>query len=90
MEKRLTYSYDKHADELNLSLGDSCESISLEIGDEIYVKMHPKTKEVIGFTILHFEERFRNKRKIESFPLPLTAYFCLRDQDEKILAKTGQ
>ena len=81
MEKRLTYSYNKEADELNISIGKPQESISLEIDDEIYLKLHPRTKEIMGFTVLHFEQRFKNKKKMEAFPLPVTARFSIQKKE---------
>jgi hypothetical protein len=75
MEKIVRCSYNKDADELNISLGKPQNAISLEVGDEIYVRLHPKTKEILGFTILHFEERALKEEKI--FAIPLIANFRL-------------
>lgn len=75
MEKVMRCSYNKDADELNISLGKPQKAISLEVGDEIYVRLHPKTKEILGFTILHFEERAVKEGK--TFALPLLADFKL-------------
>ncbi len=75
MEKIIRCTYNKDADELNISIGKPQHAISLEVDDEIYVRLNPKTKEILGFTILHFEERTLKKEKI--FTLPLTADFKL-------------
>lgn len=75
MEKMIRCSYNKDADELNISLGKSEKAISLEVGDEVYVRLHPKTKEILGFTILHFEERAVKEEK--TFALPISADFKL-------------
>ena len=75
MEKIVRCSYNKESDELNISLGKPQKTISLEIGDEIYVKLQPTTKKILGFTILHFEERATKEQK--TFALPLLADFKL-------------
>lgn len=75
MEKIVRCSYNKSADELNISLGNPQKAISLEIGDEIYVRLQPKTKQILGFTILHFEQRAVKEEK--TFTLPLSADFKL-------------
>lgn len=75
MEKIIRCSYNKEADELNISLGKPQKAISLEVGDEVYLRLHPKTKEILGFTILHFEERAVKEEK--TFALPLLADFKL-------------
>lgn len=74
MEKIIRCSYNKGADELNLSLGKPQKAISLEVADEIYVRLHPKTKQILGFTILHFEQRAVEEK---TFTLPLLADFKL-------------
>ena len=75
MEKIIRCSYNKEADELNISIGKPQKAISLEVGDEIYVRLHPKTKKILGFTILNFEERSLKEEKI--FALPLLGNFKL-------------
>jgi len=75
MEKIIRCSYNKEADELNISLGKPQKAISLEVDDEIYVRLHPRTKEILGFTILHFEQRAAKEKK--TFALPLMGNFKL-------------
>ncbi len=75
MEKIIRCSYNKDADELNISLGKPQKAISLEVSDEVYVRLHPKTKQILGFTILHFEQRAVKEEK--TFALPLSANFKL-------------
>ncbi len=77
MQKKLSYSYNKRSDELNIFLGEPEESILAEIEDEIYVRLNPDTKEVLGFTILHFIERCKGKKRVTPFPLPILGSFSL-------------
>jgi hypothetical protein len=77
MEKRLSYTYDEESDELNIVLGELGDAIGLEIDDEVYAQVDPETKEVRGFTILHFGERFKKAKGLEPFSLPLVGQFRL-------------
>lgn len=52
MAKVVRYSYDPESDELNITLGESKRAIHAELGDEVYVRLDPKTKGVLGLTIL--------------------------------------
>ena len=77
MEEGLSYSYDEESDELNVVLGDLSDVVGLEIEDEVYAQLDPETKEVRGFTVLHFGERFKSAKKLEPFFLPLVGQFKL-------------
>ena len=77
MGKVIRYSYDPQSDELNITLGESKRAILAELGDEVYVKLDPKTKGVLGLTILHFEERFKLSKKGKRYALPLLGEFTL-------------
>lgn len=71
--KGIRILYYEPSDELNILLGEPRESVLLEIEDEIYVRLDPQTDEVLGFTILNFEERTRGKGQV----LPLYGHFTL-------------
>lgn len=60
--KRMSFSYDKQADVLYLSVGKSRKSISREIEDGILLRFDPRTKDITGLTILDFEARFQKAR----------------------------
>ena len=65
--------YYEPSDELNILLGEPRDSVLLEIDDEIYVRLDPQTDAVVGFTILNFEERTKDKGQT----LPLFGHFTL-------------
>jgi len=44
------------------------------LDNDIVVRIDPKTKEMVGFTILNFEKRFEHRAKEET--LPITATFA--------------
>ncbi len=73
MEKAIRIVYYEPSDELNILLGEPEDSVLQEIDDEIYVRLHPTTNEVLGFTILNFEERARGMGEV----LPLLGHFSL-------------
>jgi uncharacterized protein YuzE len=74
MGKKLKFFFDKKGDILDIAIGKPREAISREIGNDIVVRIDPKTKEIVGFTILNFEKRFEHKEKGET--LPITATFA--------------
>lgn len=74
MEKRLRFFFDKKGDVLDVVIGKPIEAVSKEIGNDIVVRIDPKTKEIVGFTILNFEKRFEHVDKSET--LPITATFA--------------
>jgi len=71
-KNQIRYFFDKEADVLYFTQRKpSAKDISREIEEGIIVRVDPKTKEVIGFTILNFL-----KRQIKTpIRLPLSAEF---------------
>ena len=89
MGKVIRYSYDPESDELNITLGESKRGIHAELGDEVYVRLDPKTKGVIGLTILHFEERFKLGKRGKRQTLPLLGEFTLPDNVQAKLLRAS-
>lgn len=89
MEKELIYSYNPEADELNVSFGKPKEAISAEIKEDVYIELDPKTKNVVGFTLLNFLKHLKKnqQRKQEIFSVPLAGQFVLPQAIYKELAK---
>lgn len=69
MEKALNFSYDKQGDILDISLGRPKKAISEEISEDIFIRLEPKTQEIVGFMILNFEKRFSKSRDPETLPI---------------------
>ena len=69
---QLTISYDKDADVLYITEGKPREAISQMMDDGVIVRRDPKSKEVIGFTIVDFMEHFTGTRPQR---IPLKARF---------------
>lgn len=86
MEKNLTYSYNDKSDELNICFGKPKENILLEVGDEYYLKLDPKTREVCGITVLHLSERAKKYGKEHVYSLPLNGYFTPATNFKKLIS----
>lgn len=74
MEKKLKFFFDKEGDVLDIAIVRPKGAISKEIGNDIIMRIDPKTKEIVGFTILNFEKRFEHMKRSET--LPITATFA--------------
>lgn len=74
MEKGLRFSFDKKADILDISIGKPKKAVSREVDDDFFVRIDPKTKKVVGFSILNFEKWFNDESKKV---VPIKAEFLL-------------
>ena len=75
MEKGLRFSFDKEADILDISIGNPRSAISREVEDDFFVRIDPKTKKIVGFSILNFEKWFNDEK--EKKVIPIKAEFLL-------------
>ncbi|MBI4944984.1 MAG: DUF2283 domain-containing protein [Bacteroidetes bacterium] len=75
MEKTVNFFYDKKGDILDIAIGKPQPAISQEISDDVLIRRHPETNEIVGFTILNFELRFTKTKK--PYSIPITASFQL-------------
>ncbi len=77
MEKRLTFSFDKEGDILDISIGKPKKAISREVDDDFFVRVDPKTKKVVGFSIINFEKWFKDEA--DKKVVPIKAEFLLAE-----------
>ena len=56
--KEVQFHYDREADVLYLSVGKPQKAKSVEMGDDFVLRLHPKTAEVVGLTIIDFSKHF--------------------------------
>ncbi len=75
MAETLRFAYDRQADILDIALGRPRRAISREIQDDLFVRLDPKSKRVIGFSILNFTKWFKDLD--DTRPIPVTAQFSL-------------
>ena len=74
------YSYDKKRDVLYVSVGDPQDAISREVQPGIFVHLHPRTRKVVGYTLLDFQRRASRtgkKADVSAFMIPVQASFRL-------------
>ncbi len=69
MGKKLRISYDKEGDVLDVSLGDPTPAISDEVEDDFFVRRHPVSGEIVGFSLLNFEKWFQEVQEYKTLPL---------------------
>lgn len=74
--KRLRFAYDKEGDILDISVGAPAEAISNEIVDDFFVRIDPRTNEIVGFSIVNFEKMVGQK-KAKAISVPVSARFEL-------------
>jgi hypothetical protein len=67
--KKLRMSYDKEGDVLDVSLGDPTPAISEEVEDDFFVRRHPVSGEIVGFSVLNFEKWFKEVQEYKTLPL---------------------
>ncbi len=58
MRKEVHFHYDREADTLYLSVGKPQRAKTIEIGEDFIVRLHPRTGEVVGVTIIDFSRHF--------------------------------
>ena len=63
MGKKLRMAYDKEGDVLDVALGDPSPAIFEEVEDDFFIRRHPVSGEIVGFSILNFEKWFQEVRR---------------------------
>ncbi len=71
MGDQLTFVYDREADVLYVSKGHP-EYTDYQELDNLILRLDPKTKEIVGFTIIDFEGRFVQTQAPVTIPLNAT------------------
>ncbi len=76
MAEKMSFSYDKEADVLDIFVGSPQKALSKEITDDFFVRVDEKGK-IVGFMVLNFEKRCSSK--IEE-RIPIEAEFMLSEE----------
>ena len=58
MRKEVQFHYDAEADVRYLSVGRPQRAKTVEMGEDFVFRLHPKTAEVVGITIINFSKHF--------------------------------
>lgn len=61
MKRKISISYDKDADVVYLSFNGPSVAEGEEIEDGVFARYDPKTRELVGLTILNFSKKFALK-----------------------------
>ncbi|MBC8181764.1 DUF2283 domain-containing protein [candidate division KSB1 bacterium] len=77
---KLTFGYDKEVDVLYISLGKPKKGMQyLELNNNQILRVDPKTKEIVGITLIDFSKHFSGDHYFNK--IPVNASFI---PDEKI------
>lgn len=74
MRKKVQFHYDREADVLYLSVGKPQQAKTVEMGEDFILRLHPKTAEVVGITIIDFSRHFPQLKPAQ-FKLPVNGSF---------------
>jgi len=71
MEKELMFFYDKEGDILDISIGKPKKALTEELTEDVFVRINPKKRQVVGFMIMNFTKSFI--RELETSHKPIVA-----------------
>jgi len=75
----LTYDYDRKADVLYVSFGEPKEAECIEPEEGILLRVDTVTKELVGYTIVHFRTRFSGKPR-ENIKIPFLPQAAMSEE----------
>ena len=67
----LVLCYDKAQDVLYLSLGKTRASIGEEVEDGVFLNRDPKSRKIVGVTVLDFVSRFTSTKRVRPLPMEM-------------------
>lgn len=56
--QKIRISYDREADVMYLSFGEPVKAESEEIEEGVFARFDPKSKKLVGITIINFSKKF--------------------------------
>jgi len=62
-KKTIHLKYDPDTDILHLAFGSAKKAISVEREPEVFVRLDPKTQEIVGLTVLSFKNHFLSEKQ---------------------------
>lgn len=69
VSSRLRVDYDAEGDILEVSFARPQRDVAIEVEDDVFVHVNPKTKKVVAVTLLNFSRRFAKGGHSVSLPL---------------------
>jgi len=71
---QITLSYDQEDDILEVALGSRArEAISVEQDDEVFLRLDPDTRELVGLTVLGFKQYILGSEPVHTFSVQASA-----------------
>ena len=67
-QNRIKIFYDREVDVLYVTQGNPEYTDYVEYAEDIILRFHPETKELVGFTLIDFSRHFANKESDISLP----------------------
>ena len=67
-QSRIKIFYDREADVLYITRGDPKHTDYVEYTEDVILRFHPETKELVGFTLIDFSRHFANAESDISLP----------------------
>lgn len=58
MERKILISFDKEADVMYLSFGKPVKAEGEEIEEGVFARYDPKSKKLVGLTVINFSKKF--------------------------------
>ena len=58
MEKKIMISFDKQADVMYMSFGKPVKAEGEEIKEGIFARYDPKSRKLVGLTVVNFSKKF--------------------------------
>jgi uncharacterized protein YuzE len=58
MEKKILISFDKEADVMYISFGKPVKAEGEEIEEGVFARYDPKSRKLVGLTVVNFSKRF--------------------------------
>ena len=62
-KKSFNLKYDPETDILHIAFGKARKAISVEQKPEVFVRLDPKTEEIVGLTVLGFKQNFISQKQ---------------------------
>ena len=67
-QNRIKIFYDREVDVLYVTRGNPEYTDYVEYAEDILLRFHPDTKQLVGFTLIDFSRHFANKESDISLP----------------------
>lgn len=62
-KKNFNLKYDPNTDILHVAFGKAKKALSIEQEPEVFVRLDPKTHEIVGVTVLGFKQNFLSQKQ---------------------------